>query len=126
LRKNFVNVFDETLSTIKNLSENKEIIIVGYVNSNYLDDKCDKPFKELMSLNGFVQTIKSPTHTISHSETLIDVIYSNKPEILMSTNVLLCSLSDHAIYCTRKMNNKKKPSETISFRDYSNYTANSP
>jgi len=57
-----------------------------------------------------VQTIKSPTRTTSHSETLIDVIYSNKPEILMSTNVLLCSLSDHdAIYYTRKMNNKKKP-----------------
>ena len=79
-----------------------------------------------MSLNGFVQTIKSPTRITPHSETLIDLIFSNKPETLNSNNVLPCSLSDHdAIYCSRKMHNNKKPSETIFCRDYKNYTAES-
>ena len=31
--------------------ENKETIINGNVNSNYLDNKCDKRFKNLLSLN---------------------------------------------------------------------------
>ena len=79
-----------------------------------------------MSLNGFIQTIKSPTRITPHSETLIYLIFSNKPETLNSNNVLPCSLSDHdAIYCSRKMHNNKKPSETIFCRDYKNYTAES-
>ena len=60
-----------TLSKIKTVSQNKEIIIVRDANSNYLDNKAETPFKELMSLNSFVQTIKSPTCITSHSETYL-------------------------------------------------------
>ena len=99
--------------------ENKEIIIIGDVNSNYLDKKCDKPFKNLSSLNGFIQLIDSPTRTTTHSETLIDVILSNKP---LDTKVIPATLSDHdAISCNRKIKNQKESSETIKCRNYANY-----
>ena len=61
--------------------ENKETIIIGDVNSNYLDKKCDKRFKNILSLNAFIQLIDSPTRTTTHSETLIDKILSNKPDV---------------------------------------------
>ena len=62
--------------------ENKETIIIGDINCNYLDNNHEKPFKDLLSLNGFIQKIERPTRITSHSQTLIDVILSNKPELL--------------------------------------------
>ena len=49
----------------------------------------------MLSLNGFIQTITDPTRITSESETLIDVILSNKPEMLLNNQVLPCALSDH-------------------------------
>ena len=85
LNKNSNEIFNDTL--LKMARENKETIIIGDANSNYLDKKCDKPFKNLLSLNGFIQLIDSPTRTTPHSQTLIDVIFSNKPESLTDTKV---------------------------------------
>ena len=52
----------------------KEVIVVGDVNA-YLDNSNEKPFKELVALNYFLQTVKGPTCITDTSTTLIDVIY---------------------------------------------------
>ena len=125
LHKDFIETFDKNLSKIKNSYENKETIIIGNINCNYLLKHDNNPFKDLLLLNGFIQTITAPTRIASDSESLIDVVLSNKPEVLVSNQVLSCALSDHqAIYCVRKTNNNKKrePPEIIKCRDYSNYS----
>ena len=110
LCRNYIDTFDKTLSKIKDISENKEIIITGDINCNYLNNDHEKAFKNLLSLNGFIQTIKQPTRTTSHSETLIDVLLSTRPELLSHNEVIPCTISDHdAICCTRKINKEKQP-----------------
>ena len=118
--KNFIKLFDNILS--KMLHENKEIIITGDVNCNYLDESNERPFKDLLSLNGFIQTVQSATRITPQSETLIDVILSNSPEKLSDIKVIPTALSDHdTVYCVRDNNIRKEPFETITCRDYSNY-----
>ena len=49
--------------------------------------------------------IDSPTRTTTHSETLIDVILSNKPESLTDTKVIPAILGDNdVISCNRLLN----------------------
>ena len=77
--KYYVEVFDNVLSKIKTNSKSEEVIIIGDINCNYLDDNHEKQFKEMLSLNGYFQNIKQPTRTTCNSQTLIDVILSNNP-----------------------------------------------
>ena len=73
-------------------------------------------------MNGFIQCIKEPTRVTDSSQTLIDVIVSNKPEQLSSMRVVPTLLSDHhTIGCIRKLNRRKSPHETITCRNYVNY-----
>ena len=61
-------------------TENKEIIIIGDINCNYLNKNNNKDVKELFTLNGFIQLVNDPTRITDRTETLIDVILSTKPE----------------------------------------------
>ena len=120
--KNYVEVFDNVLSKIKTNSKSEEVIKIGDINCNYLDDNHEKQFKEMLSLNGYFQNIKQPTRTTCNSQTLIDVILSNNPGSLSKNEVIPCTLSDHdAIHCVRQFKKEKLPSQTIKCRDYSNY-----
>ena len=120
LHKNFLQTLSNVLSTISN--SNKEIIIIGDINANYLNNKDHKPLKELFQINGFHQTIKGATRITKDSETLIDVIFTNTRNNLTKSEVVTSSLSDHdLIMCKRKINNTKFSAKTIRCRDYSNY-----
>ena len=112
LSKGFLETFDKQLSNI--IRENKEVIIVGDINFNYLDESNGKQFKELLSLNGFVQAVNGPTRITPNSETLIDVILTSKPENVCDIKIIPTAISDHdAVGCRRKINSTKR-----SVRDY--------
>ncbi|XP_057305372.1 uncharacterized protein LOC130642299 [Hydractinia symbiolongicarpus] len=122
LNKNFNNNLQKTLPKMNN--GNKELIILGHINCNYLIKNNNKPLKDLLSLNGLIQTIKGPTRITDTTESLIDVILTTKPENLMEIKIASTALSDHyAIGCKRKLNNIKQQYETIKCRDYSNYNS---
>ena len=61
-----------------------------------------------------------------HTKTLIDVILSNKADLITVCTVIPSALSDHdTVCCARKMNNLKEPYKTITCRDYRNYDSSS-
>ena len=123
LCKSFSEKFNELLHKMN--EENKEIIIIGDINCNYLDNTNNKDIKELLALNGFIQVVKEPTRVTDTTQTLIDVILTTKPENLCDIKVIQTAMSDHdAIGCKRKLNNKKQLSEEIKCRDYSKYEPN--
>jgi len=123
LHKNFLEKLSNTLSIIGN--SNKETIILGDINANYLDNRNHIPLKQLFQLNGFQQTIKTPTRIEKDSETLIDVILTNASSNLTKSQVVTSSMSDHdMIMCKRKINNIKFSAKTVHCRDYSHYDAN--
>ena len=120
MSKNFENSFLNLIKTV-NL-ENKELIIIGDLNINYLNKDSHIQLKSNITLQGMKQIVKEPTRTTKDTQTLIDIILTNRPENLCSTNVILSSLSDHDIIsCKRKINNIKISDITITCRDYKNY-----
>lgn len=59
LSKNFNNLFNDSLIAAQ--KEQKEIIILGDFNTNYLDINDNKELKAIIDLNGFEQIISKPT-----------------------------------------------------------------
>ena len=61
------------------VNENKETIIAGDLNCNYLIKNNKKEIKDAINLNGLKQLIDQPTRTTSTSQTLIDIIATTHP-----------------------------------------------
>jgi len=123
LSKCFEEKFGKTLSKINR--QNREALILGDLNCNYLDRSNHKSLKEILKLQGFSQMIKSATRTTEQSETLIDVVLTNHPEKIINSMVVASEISDHDIItCQRKVNNVKHKPKTIKCRNYINYDHN--
>jgi len=121
LHKDFLQKLSNTLSIISNT--NKETIIVGDVNANYLDKRNRIPLKELFQLNSYKQTIK--THITVESETLIHVVLTNASSNLTKSQVITSFMSDHEmIMCKRKINNIKFSAKVVYCRDFSHNDTN--
>ena len=74
---NFNCKFESMLSTIS--AENKECILSGDINCNFLVSSDHKEMKSILTYFGLKQLIISPTRITRESKTLIDVICSNVP-----------------------------------------------
>ena len=68
----FNNKLYDILSTAN--SENKECILTGDLNCNYLLARDHADIKDIFTANGFKQVITDATRTTNISKTLIDVI----------------------------------------------------
>ena len=125
LDNNYNTYINETLTTIN--AENKETVIMGDFNVNYLNIKSaiHNDFRNIMTLNGFKQVVKSATRITKESSSLIDLIFVNKLSNCHSINVVSTSLGDHEmVSCTRKINYQKFQHRTIKCRDFRNYDHN--
>jgi len=67
LPKNFATKLSQKIEQITN--EKKETIIMGDLNSNYLDKSNQKETKEIFNINGFTQLLKSPTRITENTST---------------------------------------------------------
>ena len=103
-------------------SENKETIITGDLNCDYLKSSDHPVLKDIIKLNGFKQIISSPTRTTIKSQTLIDIVITNDKSRIANSIVYANSFSDHdLIGVIRKMHIKKYLPRTIFTRNYSKY-----
>ena len=80
-------------------SDNKEAIIMGDKNCDFLDSSNNdtKNLKRVLSLHNLTQIIKEPTWITGISETLIDHVITNKPDMVHDSCVISCEISDHDI-----------------------------
>ena len=113
--------FESMLSTVS--SEDKECILTGDINCNYLVPSDHKEIKSILASYGLKQLITTPTSRITReSKTLIDIICSNEPEKIYSVKVISAGLSDHElICCSCKVNNVKIHPRIITWRNFTNY-----
>ena len=81
-------LFTKTLTDIMDIinTENKLSVIMGDMNIDLL--QCQSHMKtndylDNLFSNGFIPEITKPTRITSHSATLIDHIYTNKPDSLI-------------------------------------------
>ena len=99
------------------MNKNKETIIVGDLNCNYLVKSAQKEIKDALSLNGFKQVINMPTRTTATSRTLVDIIATTHPNRVEAN-----SLSDHDLMgVIRKLHCMKFKPGKIVCRDYSKF-----
>ena len=95
---------------------------MGDFNVDYSRKTICKDFKNMMSVNGFKQLVKTATRITKDTSSLIDLIFVNKQNNYPTVNVVSTSLSDHeSIFLTRKINTQRYPARVIICRDYSKY-----
>ena len=120
LFKNFNTLLNDTLNVIS--SKHKECIIMGDTIINYLDKNNHNDIKDIFMLNDYKQLVTKATRIIENSKTLIDTIFTNKPENISKTYTIQNSLSDHdMVGCVRKLNHLKYESKILHCRNYKAY-----
>eukprot|EP00794_Sanderia_malayensis_P013554 gene13554-14954_t len=122
LSKNFNTEFNESLIAAQ--KEQREVIILGDFNANFLNPNDNKELKTTINLNGFEQMVSEPTRITQTTETLIDLILTNNPMNINKIIVTPLSIGDHELIgCIRKLNCKRYTSRSVISRDYKNYDA---
>ena len=98
----------------KLLYEDKETILMGDINCDYLKDNNHREIKIFFVSYGYKQLIEKATCIIETSETLIDGILTNSPEKIRNYDTILSSNSDHDIIAIiRKKSTPKYAPRTI-------------
>ena len=87
---------------------------MGDNNTNYLDKNNHNDIKDIFMLYGYKQLVTKTTRITENSKTLIDTIFTKKPENTSKPNTIMTGLSDHdMVGCVRKLNHLKQESKTI-------------
>ena len=76
---------------------------------------------------GFSELIKKPTRTRSNSKTIIDHIITIRTDLVSSSGIIYCGISDHdAVFMQKKMRRPKLrlPPKTISVRNFKHFHRN--
>ena len=121
--KNFLKSLSDVLNKLS--YEDKETILMGDINCDYLKDNYHREIKNLFVSYGFKQLIEKATRITETNEMLIDVILTNSPETIRNYETILSSNSDHDIIAIiRKKSTSKYPPRTIYSRKYKNYNTN--
>lgn len=98
-------VYDQLEIILKNCNPKKEIILMGDLNINWNNKSERGKLKQIMDKHYLTQIINGPTRVTKKFQTMIDLIFTNKPDRIVKTFNLLAGLSDHNfILCSRKIN----------------------
>jgi len=98
----WVDLFSVSLD--RSFNENKETIVLGDFNFDLLKSCINsKPWLQLMESLNFTQLVTSPTRITDRTSTLIDHVFTNKPQNITEINIPSYALSDHfPVAITRK------------------------
>lgn len=106
LPPNWFELFSNMLLSVNDLE--MEMMLLGDVHINYLKKTKHCEIKDMIELQGFMQLIECFTRITAKSNTIIDVILSNKNSNIPSSSVIPLNLSDYdCIVCVRKINHRK-------------------
>ena len=101
-------------------SRNKPMFILGDLNEDLL---VVNRLDGIINSSRLTQIVKKPTRITSSSATLLDVIMTNRPEMIMSSDVYPCEIADHDLI-TVQINIAKPKRQPIykTLRSMSNYS----
>ena len=105
--------------------EDKESIIMRDTNCNLLSQSFDHKAEHLKFITEtyqYIQLIYQSTRITSSTRTLIDHIFSNKPNIITNHGILHVGISDHSlIYPSHKHNTLEADPRIIESRQFKNF-----
>lgn len=94
--------YDELSLVVKQLDSQREIIWYWEFIINWSDKHCRQRLKAIMAKFNYQQMIKGPTRVTRQIKTLIELVFSNKPERITRTYNLITGLSDHNMTLTAR------------------------
>lgn len=103
-----VSFYDELSNVVKQLESHREVIWYGDFNINWLNKTCREKLQSLMAKFNYTQMIKGPTRISRKSKTLIDMVFTKRPERIIRTYNLITGLSDHNMILTARKLTKKR------------------
>lgn len=111
------------MDKVQDFARGRDIIILGDFNIDF--QKPHPAWDSTISLFNLHQVIQSATRVTSSSSTLIDHIYVNNPDRVVSAQVHQTSISDHfAIQCTvacKIPTARTRTHSTITYRSYKHF-----
>ena len=122
------NYYQCMLNNFENvLAKNKEIVILGDLNINYILDEnlCENQAHFIETLFCCKQLIVEPTRVTQSSQSVIDHIYTTMPHNHLDHGILKYTLSDHYfIFTTLKFRRQASPPKRIHKKDYNGISIN--
>lgn len=91
---------------------------MGDFNINYEDKSTRKPLKNIMRKYDLVQVVKGPTRITTTTQTQIDLIFSNKSELILKSFNMITGLSDHNLTLISRELPKRRPIQTEAKNGY--------
>ena len=107
--------------------EDKEVILLGDFNKNLLNMNANRDWAVLTESLGFSQIVMQPTRVTLSTSSLLDHIYTNREDNIVSVRVPKLGISDHyAVFCNRKINQsfKTQAHNTITYRSFKHFNEN--
>jgi hypothetical protein len=102
------NVYNELKNLLSVVDNCHECMLFGDFNINWLDKSGKSKLKSTMEKFKYKQLISRATRITRKSETLIDMIFTNRPERVTKTYNLITGLSDHNMtLMVRKLTKKR-------------------
>ena len=120
LDESFEEKFDGMIST--SVNENKETIVLGDINCDYLKRSSHPGIKSVFTSHGLKQIVKKPTRITRETSTLIDVIATSHENNVNKYITCPNSLSDHNLTgASFKKNCQKYKPRRIFMRNFAKY-----
>ena len=116
--------FEYLLDVFRAVSlRNKPVFIFGDLNDNLLSP--NNKLDQIIKISKLNQIIDKPTRITSHSETLLDVVITNKPDMILKHDVSPCEIADHErISISIDLTKPKRKTEIRTYRSLKNYDQN--
>lgn len=115
----FLQHIDDLLSFTMPQFEN--IIILGDFN---IDQSLDNVLADCMCSYDFQQLISEPTRITTHSQKIIDLIFSNNCEFILNSGTINAdSISDHrAVFCDLDIALPRSKPKFVTYRNFKNFS----
>ena len=125
------NAFEDLVTRIWTLKTRKSFYLeittaigLGWIYSNSANAQTNK-LAGIAQTFQFQQLISDPTRITANSKTLIDLAFTNKPELINGSGVIHLGISDHSlIYIQRKISVPRKEPKVIKSIIFKHYNSN--
>ena len=120
------NIYEDLMTRMD--SENKKVVLIGDFNCDWtrlINNRSNVQTNKLAEIAKTLQLeqlINEPARITTTTKTLIDLAFTNKPELINDSGVIHLGISDHSlIYIQRKISVPRKEPKVIKTRQFKHY-----
>ena len=118
---NFLETLTNSFAKI-DLDKNGLVLMGDFNIDQHGKSSASRLLKSFAVVNDMKQLINEPTRITEYSKTLIDLIFTNREHMIVQSDVIHTTLSDHSlVYCMMKGGIPKIPPKKFECQSFKNY-----